>query len=83
MVNLLILNEERRTISKWSCPVDLMGKIKESAKDPVAFRLTAAAFSAMILYPVNKCVQPIPPNNENKEANIKVTWIPYDETMTL
>ena len=84
MSNFLILKDERRTISPWSCPVDLMGEIKKTAKEPVAFKLTAAAFSAMCLYPVEKHIQPMPPDNESQILrNITVTWIPYNETMTL
>lgn len=33
----IIVKEERRTIPKGACPVDLMGKIANEEKGPMAF----------------------------------------------
>lgn len=83
MNNFLILNEERRTIPKWSCPVDLMGEIKKTAKEPVAFKLTATALIAMLSFPVKKSVEFMPDDESETVIHATVIWLPSMETMTL
>lgn len=83
MDTFIILNEKRRTISKWSSPVDLMGKIKKEANEPIAFKLTAIALIAMFLFPVEKSVEFTPDKESEKITHVTVTWLPSEKTMEL
>lgn len=83
MDTFIILNEKRRTISKWSCLVDLMSEIKKETNEPIAFKLTAIALMAMFSFPVEKSVKFIPDKESEKIAHVTVTWLPSEDTMTL
>ena len=83
MDSFIILNEQRRTISKWSCPVDLMGEIKKEANGAIAFKLTSTALIAMFSFPVEKSIKFVPDDESEKLIHVTVTWLPSMETMTL
>lgn len=88
MINFTVLREKRRTISKGSCPVDLMGDIARYGRDieavvPYCYRLTIAALNAMCLFPVRKKVSWIPDVGNSETCYVTVTWFPSSDEMEL
>lgn len=88
MINFTVLREERRTISKGSCPVDLMGEIARYGKDiescvPYCYKLTLAAFNAMCFFPVDKFTNWTFDSVDSNLACITIEWFPSGDTMDL